>query len=52
VPIDELQLESTSLKKKAKNKTMVPIDAGIDSANGKVIRCNFKPGSVERSIYD
>jgi hypothetical protein len=50
VSIDALQLESTSLKKVKKNKqTMVAVDAGTDSANGKVIRCNFKPGSVERS---
>jgi hypothetical protein len=36
VPIDELQLESTSIKK-VKNQTMVTVDAGIDCAHGKVI---------------
>jgi hypothetical protein len=29
---------------------MVTVDAGTDSADGKVIRCNFKLGSVEKSI--
>jgi hypothetical protein len=54
VSIDELQLESTSffLKKKVKNQTVVTVDASTDSSDGKVIRCNFKPGSVERSIDD
>jgi hypothetical protein len=37
-------------KKKVINKTMVTVDAGTYSADGKVIQCNFKPGSVERSI--
>jgi hypothetical protein len=37
-------------KKKVKNQTMVTVDTGTDSALGKVIRCNFKPGSAERSI--
>jgi hypothetical protein len=31
---------------------MVTVDAGIDYAYGKVIRYNFKPGSVEGSIDD
>jgi hypothetical protein len=31
---------------------MVTVDASTDSAHGKVIRCNFKQGSVERSIDD
>jgi hypothetical protein len=31
---------------------MILIDAGTDSADGKVIRCNFKPGLVERSVDD
>jgi hypothetical protein len=39
-------------KKKVKNQTMVTIDARTDPAQGKVIRWNFKPGSVERSIDD
>jgi hypothetical protein len=49
VPIDELQFESTSLKK-SKNPTIVTVHTSTDSTDGKVIRCNFKPGSVERSI--
>jgi hypothetical protein len=53
VSSDELQLESTPLKKKVKkNQTMVTVDAGTDCADGEMIRCNFKPGSVERSIDD
>jgi hypothetical protein len=39
-------------KKKVKNQTMVILDASTNSADGKVIRCNFKPGSVERSFDD
>jgi hypothetical protein len=39
-------------KKKVKNRTIVKIIACTDSAEEKVIRCNFKPGSVERSIAD
>jgi hypothetical protein len=31
---------------------MVTVDTGTDLADGKVIWCNFKPGSVERSIDD
>jgi hypothetical protein len=31
---------------------MVTVDAAIDSADGKVIQCNFKPGSAERSVDD
>jgi hypothetical protein len=53
VSIDELQLESTFFFKKKKtveNQEIVTVDAGTDSAHGKVIRCNFKPGSEERSI--
>jgi hypothetical protein len=52
VSIDELQLESTSFKKKVKNQKMVTVDAGTDSADGKMIRNNFKLGSVERSADD
>jgi hypothetical protein len=53
VSIDESQLESTSLEeKKGKNQTMIIVDVGTDSAHGKVIQCNFKPGSVERSAND
>jgi hypothetical protein len=29
---------------------MIMVDAGTDCAHGKVIRCDFKPGSIERSI--
>jgi hypothetical protein len=29
---------------------MIRVDAATDCAHGKVIKCNFKPGSVERSI--
>jgi hypothetical protein len=52
--IDELRLESTSFKKKGKKnkQIMVTVDASTDSADDKVIRFNFKPGSVERSIDD
>jgi hypothetical protein len=46
VLIDELQLESTSLK----IQTIVTVDAVTDSGDGKMMRCNFKPGSVEMSI--
>jgi hypothetical protein len=37
--MDELQLESTSFKKKkkVKHQTMVTVDAGTDSTDGKVI---------------
>jgi hypothetical protein len=28
----------------------VLVDAAIHSEDGKIIKCNFKPGSVERSI--
>jgi hypothetical protein len=31
---------------------MITVNASTDSADGKVIRCNFKTGSVERSIDD
>jgi hypothetical protein len=30
----------------------VLVDASTDYTHGKVIRCNLKPGSVERSIDD
>jgi hypothetical protein len=30
---------------------MVVVDAGTHSAPGKAIRCDFKPGSVERSVH-
>jgi hypothetical protein len=46
--IDELQLENTP----SKIQTIVTVDASTDCADGKVIQCNFKPGSVERSIDD
>jgi hypothetical protein len=35
VYIDVLQLESTSLKKKVKNQTMVTLDARTDYTDGK-----------------
>jgi hypothetical protein len=28
----------------------IQVDAGVHSEHGKVIKSNFKPGSVERSI--
>jgi hypothetical protein len=31
---------------------MITVDAGTDSADGKVFWCKFKPGSAERSIDD
>jgi hypothetical protein len=31
---------------------MITVDAGTDSADGKVIRSNFKLGLVERSVDD
>jgi hypothetical protein len=31
---------------------MVAIDAGTHSEHGKVIRCDIRPGSVEKSIDD
>jgi hypothetical protein len=34
------------------SQTMVTVNEGTDCAHGKVIWCNFKPGSVERSIDD
>jgi hypothetical protein len=46
VSIDELQLERTSLK----IQTIVIVDACTACALGKVIWCDFKQGSVERSI--
>jgi hypothetical protein len=46
--IDELKLESTHLK----IQTIVTVEVNTDCAHGKAIRCNFKPGSVERSIDD
>jgi hypothetical protein len=52
VSIDGLQLDSTTLKIKDKNQAMITVDAGTDCADGKVIRCNFKLGSEERSIDD
>jgi Ni,Fe-hydrogenase III large subunit len=30
--------------------TKIPIDAAVHSEDGKVIKCDFKQGSVERSI--
>jgi hypothetical protein len=30
---------------------MVVIDAGVNSEHVQVVRCDFKPGSVERSIH-
>jgi hypothetical protein len=45
--IDELHF-----LKKVKNQTMVAVDASTNCADGKVMRCNFKKGSVERSMDD
>jgi hypothetical protein len=32
------------------NVVIVLVDTGVHSVHGKVIRCHFKPKSVERSI--
>jgi hypothetical protein len=32
------------------NKIKIVVDAVVDSEHGKVIQCDFKPGSVKRSI--
>jgi hypothetical protein len=37
VTIDELQLQSTSFKKKVKHQTMVIVDVGTDCAHEKAI---------------
>jgi hypothetical protein len=48
VSIHELQLEKHLF---LKNQTMVAVGASTHYAHGKVILCDFKPESVERSIH-
>jgi hypothetical protein len=50
VSIDQLHLESTHLKK-TKRSNKVAANQRTHFEHVQIINCDFKPGSVERSIH-